>query len=113
QQGTLRRADADAAVAGPGLGGVRVAVRPGHRAASGRGTAAGGGQVSSGTEPLIVAPFPGSDSQRTVPPMAPSRSDMLTKPWPPRAACGSNPGPSSVTANSRPPDSAHSRTSTA
>jgi hypothetical protein len=33
-----------------------------------------------GTEPLIVDPWPGRDSHRTVPPMAPSRSDMFTNP---------------------------------
>ena len=32
----------------------------------------------SGTEPLILVPWPAAESQRTVPPMAPSRSAMLT-----------------------------------
>ena len=34
----------------------------------------------SGTDPLTAAPCPGLESQRTVPPMAPSRSAMLTYP---------------------------------
>jgi hypothetical protein len=34
----------------------------------------------TGTEPLIVEPWPGRDSHRTVPPIAPSRSDMFTNP---------------------------------
>ena len=38
---------------------------------------------SSGIEPRIRAPWPGSDSHRTVPPIAPSRSAMLMNPWPP------------------------------
>ena len=67
---------------------------------------------SSGIEPRTWAPWPGCDSQRTVPPIAPRRSAMLTKPWPPRAATGSKPGPSSTTENSRPPDSSQTRTST-
>ena len=32
------------------------------------------------SEPLIVDPWPGRDSHRTVPPIAPSRSDMFTNP---------------------------------
>ena len=32
----------------------------------------------TGTEPRTCDPFPTSDSHRTVPPMAPSRSAMLT-----------------------------------
>ena len=47
QQGTFRRADAGTAVAGPGLGDVRFAVRPGRRRAKSRAGAAarGGGAV--------------------------------------------------------------------
>ena len=33
---------------------------------------------TSGTEPLTTEPCPGRESQRTVPPMAPSRSAMFT-----------------------------------
>ena len=35
------------------------------------------GGYSSGTEPLMVVPAPGTESQRTVPPIAPSRSAMF------------------------------------
>ena len=35
-------------------------------------------QEASGIEPLMVQPWPRRESQRTVPPMAPSRSAMLT-----------------------------------
>ncbi len=38
------------------------------------------GLGSSGTEPRIRDPSPGCDSQRIVPPMAPSRSAILTNP---------------------------------
>ena len=38
--------------------------------------------ASSGIDPRTVTPTPGVESQRTVPPMAPTRSAMLTKPWP-------------------------------
>ncbi|HET9967334.1 MAG TPA: response regulator transcription factor [Streptosporangiaceae bacterium] len=34
--------------------------------------------AARGIEPLMVEPWPGRESQRTVPPMAPSRSAMLT-----------------------------------
>ena len=34
-------------------------------------------RYSSGTEPVIVVPAPGTESQRTVPPIAPSRSAMF------------------------------------
>lgn len=34
--------------------------------------------MASGIEPLTAAPWPGWESQRTVPPMAPSRSAMFT-----------------------------------
>ena len=64
----------------------------------------------TGTEPLIVEPRPGCDSQRTVPPMAPRRSAMLTKPCPARALSGSKPGPLSLTENSSPPDYSQIRT---
>ena len=63
----------------------------------------------TGIEPLIVEPCPGCDSQRTVPPMAPSRSAMLTKPCPARAFSALKPGPLSLTENSSPPDSSQIR----
>src|SRR5512140_2176396 len=64
----------------------------------------------TGIDPLIVEPCPGCDSQRTVPPMAPRRSAMLTKPCPDRALSALKPGPLSLTENSRPPDSSQIRT---
>ncbi len=41
------------------------------------GTASGNGMM-----PVIVVPPPGADTTETVPPKAPRRSAMLTKPWP-------------------------------
>ena len=70
-----------------------------------------GGDQMTGTEPLIAEPCPGCDSQRTVPPMAPSRSAMLTKPCPDRAFPALKPGPLSLTENSSPPDSSEIRIS--
>jgi hypothetical protein len=43
-----------------------------------RNRTAGACQEARGIEPLMVEPWPGRESQRTVPPMAPSRSAMLT-----------------------------------
>ena len=67
---------------------------------------------SAGWNPARWRHDPVADCQRTVPPMAPSRSAMFMYPWPLRAAATSKPGPSSVTANSKPPDSSQSRTVT-
>ena len=63
----------------------------------------------AGPSPGSWDPVPGSDSQRTVPPIAPSRSAMLTNPWPALRRRGIEPGPSSATVNSKPPDSSHRR----
>ena len=64
-----------------------------------------------GIAPLIVVPWPRVDSTPSVPPMAPSRSAMFTKPWPWTASpSASKPAPSSCDLEARSPSS--SRTDT-
>ena len=53
----------------------------------------------AGTSPTTLVPLPGADSTRRLPPNAPSRSSMLVNPAPMWPVRGSNPGPSSDTAN--------------
>ncbi len=62
-----------------------TACRPERMARGGSGGSSPGpaqpqAASSSGMVPRTWAPSPGCDSQRTVPPIAPSRSAMLTKP---------------------------------
>ena len=62
----------------------------------------GRGQSKRGIAPEIVVPSPGADCTRRLPPMAPRRSPMLTKPAPRSCVVGSKPTPSSVTSNKQP-----------
>src|SRR5262249_34856356 len=90
----------------PGAGGPGLPGRP----LPGAAAATSAGDQMTGIDPLIVEPCPGCDSQRTVPPMAPRRSAMLTKPCPDRALSALKPGPLSLTENRSPPDSSRIRT---